>query len=125
VSFNYLGQLDQALPETLPFRPAAESIGPLQSPRGDRSHSLYFSGSVAGGRLHLTCVYSRNLYRRATIEELTGNIADALRTIITHCQSAEAGNFTPSDFTLAKLDERELSRISSLLNEIDDSDEEE
>jgi amino acid adenylation domain-containing protein/non-ribosomal peptide synthase protein (TIGR01720 family) len=125
VSFNYLGQFDQALPETSPFRPAGESIGPLQSPRGERSHPLYFSGSVAGGQLHLACVYSRNLYRRATIEELTGNIAEALRSIITHCQSAEAGGFTPSDFTLARLDERKLDRISSLLNEIGDSEEEE
>jgi non-ribosomal peptide synthase protein (TIGR01720 family) len=125
VSFNYLGQFDQALPETSPFRPAGESIGPLQSPRGERSHSLYFSGNVAGGQLRLTCVYSRNLYRRATIEVLTGNIAEALRSIISHCNSAEAGGFTPSDFTLARLDERKLDRISSLLNEIDDSEEEE
>jgi amino acid adenylation domain-containing protein/non-ribosomal peptide synthase protein (TIGR01720 family) len=124
VSFNYLGQFDQALPETSPFRPAGESIGPLQSPRGERSHSLYFSGSVAGGQLHLTCIYSRNLYRRATIEKLTGNIAEALRSIITHCQSAEAVGFTPSDFTLARLDERKLDRISSLLNEIDLQEEE-
>jgi amino acid adenylation domain-containing protein/non-ribosomal peptide synthase protein (TIGR01720 family) len=124
VSFNYLGQFDQALPETSPFRPAGESIGTLQSPRGERSHSLYFSGSVAGGQLHLTCIYSRNLYRRATIEELTGNIAEALRSIITHCQSAEAGGFTPSDFKLARLDERKLDRISSLLNEIDLEEEE-
>jgi amino acid adenylation domain-containing protein/non-ribosomal peptide synthase protein (TIGR01720 family) len=125
VSFNYLGQFDQALPETSPFRPAEESAGPLQSPRGDRSHPLYFSGNVAGGQMRLTCVYSRNLYRRATIEELTGNIAEALRSIISHCQSAEAGGFTPSDFTLARLDQRRLDRISSLLDEIDDSEEEE
>jgi amino acid adenylation domain-containing protein/non-ribosomal peptide synthase protein (TIGR01720 family) len=125
VSFNYLGQFDQALPETSPFRPASESIGPLQSLRGERSHLLYFSGNVAGGQMRLTCIYSRNLYRRATIEELTGNIAEALRSIITHCQSAEAGGFTPSDFALARLDERKLDRISSLLNEIDDLQEEE
>ncbi|MBO0797273.1 MAG: non-ribosomal peptide synthetase, partial [Blastocatellia bacterium] len=125
VSFNYLGQFDQALPETSPFRPADESIGPLQSLRGERGHLLYFSGSVAGGQLHLTCVYSRNLHRRATIEELTGNIVEAVRSIITHCQSVEANGFTPSDFTLAKLDERKLERISSLLNEIDVSEEEE
>jgi amino acid adenylation domain-containing protein/non-ribosomal peptide synthase protein (TIGR01720 family) len=123
VSFNYLGQLDQALPETSPFGPASESIGPLQSPRGDRSYLLYINGSVIGGQLHLTSIYSRNLYRRSTIVELTGNIAEELRSIITHCQSADAGGFTPSDFTLAGLDEQKLSRISSLLNEIDDSEE--
>ncbi len=123
VSFNYLGQFDQALPDTSPFRPAGESIGPLQSSGGERSHLLYFSGNVAGGQMRLTCIYSRNLYRSATIEELTGNIVDALRSIITHCQSAEAGGFTPSDFTLARLDERKLDRISSLLDEIDDMQE--
>ncbi len=125
VSFNYLGQLDHALPETSPFGPASESIGPLQSPRGDRSYLLYINGSVIGGQLHLTSIYSRNLYRRSTIEELTGNIAQELRSIITHCQSAEAGGFTPSDFTLANLDEQDLSRISGLLDEIDATDGEE
>lgn len=121
MSFNYFGQLDQALPETSPFAPASESIGPLQSPRGDRGSLLHINGSVVGGQLHLTTIYSRNLYRRSTIEELTGNIAEELRSIITHCQSAEAGGFTPSDFTLAKLNEQELSRISGLLDEIDDA----
>ncbi|MGE0127959.1 MAG: amino acid adenylation domain-containing protein [Blastocatellales bacterium] len=120
MSFNYLGQLDQALPENSPFRPASESAGPLQSPRGERSYLLHINGSVAGGQLHLTSIYSRNLYRRSTIVELTENIAEALRSIITHCQSAEAGGFTPSDFTLAKLNEQELSRISDLLDEIDE-----
>jgi hypothetical protein len=33
LSFNYLGQLDQALSDSLLFRPAQESSGPPRSPR--------------------------------------------------------------------------------------------
>jgi len=123
VSFNYLGQLDQVLPESSPFGPAPESAGPLHSPQGNRSYLLYLSGSVSGGQMRLTCIYSENLYRRSTIERLTQNIAEALQAIITHCQSAEAGGYTPSDFTLAKLDEQGLSHISSLLDATDDFEE--
>jgi amino acid adenylation domain-containing protein/non-ribosomal peptide synthase protein (TIGR01720 family) len=124
VSFNYFGQFDQVLPESSPFGPASESCGPLHSPRGSRSYLLYLNGSVAGGQLRLTCLYSENLYRQTTIEGLTQGIAEALRSIIAHCQSAEAGGYTPSDFSLAKLDEEKLSQISSLLEELDDFEEE-
>jgi hypothetical protein len=34
VSFNYLGQFDQLLPEGALFGPATESVGPARSPRG-------------------------------------------------------------------------------------------
>jgi non-ribosomal peptide synthase protein (TIGR01720 family) len=120
VSFNYFGQFDQVLSESSPFRPARESVGPLHSPRGHRSHLLYFSGSVIGGQLQLSCIYSENLYRRATIEELTQKVVEELRAIIAYCRSAEAGGYTPSDFALAGLDEEKLGVISDLLDEVDE-----
>ena len=50
--------------------------------------------------------------------------ADALRSIIVHCQSSESESYTPSDFSLAKLDEQKLDKISSLLEEAEVSEEE-
>ncbi|HEY7496643.1 MAG TPA: condensation domain-containing protein, partial [Candidatus Tectomicrobia bacterium] len=124
VCFNYLGQFDQTLPDSSPFAVARESGGPSQSLRGHRSYLLYVSGGIIEGRLQLTCLYSENLYRRATIADLTQGMVAALRALIAHCQSAEVGDYTPSDFALAALDEQKLRKISGLLEEIDAAEEE-
>ena len=48
ISFNYLGQLDQALPEKAQLRPARESAGREQSPRAERPYLLDLNARVAG-----------------------------------------------------------------------------
>ena len=53
IIFNYLGQLDQILPQSSPFLMARESSGPGQSARGTRSHVLDISARVIGGQLQL------------------------------------------------------------------------
>jgi len=115
ISFNYMGQLDRALPEGSPFGPACESRGADRSLRGKRSHLLEINGSIAGGRLRLEWTYSENLHRRATIERLVQDFAEALRAIIAHCQSPEAGGVTPSDFPLAGLDQKKLDKVLAKL----------
>jgi non-ribosomal peptide synthase protein (TIGR01720 family) len=35
---------------------------------------------------------------------------EALRAVIAHCTTPEAGGFTPSDFPLAQLDQEELDQ---------------
>jgi non-ribosomal peptide synthase protein (TIGR01720 family) len=111
VSFNYLGQLDQALPETAPFGPAPEFSGAARSRRGRRQHLLEINGSVGGGRLHLTWMYSDQVHRRETIERLAHGYVEALRSIIAHCQSPEAGGYTPSDFPEAELSQKDLDKF--------------
>jgi non-ribosomal peptide synthase protein (TIGR01720 family) len=111
VSFNYLGQLHQDLPEALPFRPAREAIGPERSPRGSRKYLLEINGQVARGQLQLVWTYSENVHRHSTIEQLAQGYAEELRTLIRHCQSPEAGGFTPSDFPLLHLNQRHIDQI--------------
>ncbi len=86
VNFNYLGQFDQ-LPtaEWFPFQIAPESVGPEQSHRSLRTVLLHIVAIVTGGEMHLRCLYSKNLHRRETIERLTQDCADELRSLITHC----------------------------------------
>jgi non-ribosomal peptide synthase protein (TIGR01720 family) len=110
ISFNYLGQLDQALSESSLFRPARESSGPPHSPLGRRPHLLEVSGWVAEDRLHLEWSYSQRVHRRATVERLAQGFLEALEALIVHCQSPEAGGFTLSDFPLAQLDQDELDK---------------
>jgi len=116
VVFNYHGQLDQVLPESSPFQPAPESKGRNQAGEAAGRHRLEIDGSIRGGRLVLTWTYPESLYRRSTLESLAQDYLEALRAIIAHCLGAESGQFTPSDFPLAELDQDELQ---SALEEAD------
>ncbi|RMF26125.1 MAG: non-ribosomal peptide synthetase, partial [Chloroflexi bacterium] len=117
ISFNYLGQLDQAVPEGSPFGPAPESGGPAHSPRGKRSHLLEINGVIAGGRLQLEWTYSENLHHRSTIERLAQDFIEALRAIIAHCQSPDAVGYTPSDFAEFEWDQEDLDDIMAAISE--------
>jgi non-ribosomal peptide synthase protein (TIGR01720 family) len=121
VSFNYLGQVDRVLDDESRFCAAPESSGQPRSPRDCRQHLLEINSVVAAGRLQLSWTYSQHVHRRESIEEVAAQYIKALQRIIRHCQSEEAGGYTPSDFPLARLDEDKLDKLSLLINEIDDS----
>ncbi|HYG62803.1 MAG TPA: condensation domain-containing protein, partial [Thermoanaerobaculia bacterium] len=111
VSFNYLGQVDQGLPQDLPFFPAAESAGANRSRQAPRAHLLEWNGSVSGGRLRFLCTYAEGAHRAASIERLAAGFAKALRELIAHCRAPEAGGYTPSDFPLAGLSQGQLDKL--------------
>ncbi|MBV8202390.1 MAG: hypothetical protein JOZ15_17370, partial [Acidobacteria bacterium] len=82
VLFNYLGQLDAALPPGSRFAPALEATGDNVSPRNRRSHPLQVDAAIAGGRLRMTFAYSADLHRPETIERLAGWCRDELRRLL-------------------------------------------
>jgi len=110
VSFNYLGQLDRLLPEDSVFR-VLPSVGPPRSARDRRRHLIAVEGKVVGGRLRFAWIYSENLHRRATIERLAEGFEQALRALVFHCRSADAGSYTPSDFPKARLSQKDLEKL--------------
>jgi non-ribosomal peptide synthase protein (TIGR01720 family) len=111
VSFNYLGQVDQQLAGTTRFGLAAEGAGPSRSPSGRRQHLLEINGIVVEGRLQVSWTYSTNVHERNTLERLAGRYLEALRTLIRHCQSPQAGGFTPSDFPETGLTQQDLDKL--------------
>jgi non-ribosomal peptide synthase protein (TIGR01720 family) len=64
----------------------------------------------------LEWTYSENLHDQATIERLARDFAEALRALIAHCQSPDAGGVTPSDFALADLDQKKLDKMLARLS---------
>ncbi|MFO0760429.1 MAG: amino acid adenylation domain-containing protein [Byssovorax sp.] len=114
VSFNYLGQVDQALPEASPLRGAREPAGPTHSPRALRGHLVDVNASVIGGKLVVRFTYSENRHERATIEALSQGYAKALRALIDHCLSPGAGGATPSDFQEENLTDDLIAMVASL-----------
>ena len=123
ISFNYLGQFDQPRDDHSLFALAHEPTGPTESPRATRPYLLDLIAQVQDGCLQLRWIYSDSVHRRETIEYLANQFLQALRELIDHCLSPDAGGFTPSDFPLAQVDEEELSALENALDHLDDSPE--
>ena len=111
VSFNYLGQSDQVFSESSLLIPARESIGASRSQRGSRVYLLEINGIVAGGQLQMNWTYSKAIHRQSTIENLAEKFRQALRRLITHCQSPESVGYTPSDFPQMQFSSEELDEL--------------
>ncbi|MBD1806825.1 amino acid adenylation domain-containing protein [Microcoleus sp. FACHB-SPT15] len=120
VVFNYLGQFDQTLAESSLFKLAHESTGSSNSPRNYRAHLLSFTAYVVGGQLQLSCAYSEAVHRQSTIEALIQGFVAQMRSLIAHCQSPDAGGYTPSDFPLAKLTQQKLDELLGSSRQIED-----
>jgi len=120
VSFNYLGQFDQVLHKSGLFGIARESKGRTQSERGQLPYLIQINGSIIADSLQLTWTYSENIFSRTTVERLADRFLISLRALIAHCQSPEAGGFTPSDFPLAHVTQSELDQVVGSHKQIED-----
>ena len=98
ISFNYLGQFEGVLTEVSAFTSASESSGNEQSLQNHRTLVLEIDSMIVSDCLQINWTYSQNLHRQATIESLAQSYLTNLRALILHCQSPDAGGFTPSDF---------------------------
>jgi non-ribosomal peptide synthase protein (TIGR01720 family) len=111
VIYNNLGQFDHLTSSSSLFRFASESTGPLSNASSRRSHLLEATALIADGCMRFGFRYSENFHDRSTVESLAGSFLEALRTLIDHCASTDSGEFTPSDFPLAQLDQGQLDRL--------------
>ncbi len=119
ISFNYLGQLDQALTEGSALGPAREHAGPSRSLAGLRPHELEIIASVVERQLEVRWIYSTALGHEPSIARLAADFVRHLIALIEHCQTPGAGEVTAADFPLAKLDDDKLKWIGALLDQAD------
>ncbi|WYL93613.1 MAG: amino acid adenylation domain-containing protein [Gloeotrichia echinulata IR180] len=110
VSLNYLGQFDQVLSASAMLG-AVKEWKSEQSRRGNRSHILAISGLIQSGKLEMDFAYSEKIHKRDTIEKLALGFMEVLRSLIIHCQSKESPGYTPSDFSAAKLNQKQLDKF--------------
>src|SRR5262249_41615773 len=115
VTFNYLGQYGFEDDGSDAWKVAREPVGFDLSPLGKRPCLIEINGSVFQGRLELDWLYSESLYRRSTIEQLAEDYLAALRMLLRHCRSVDARRYTPSDFSKAKLTQKDLDKLISKL----------
>jgi len=120
ILFNYLGQFDQSFSESSLFDLAKESCGSTYSLQDKRNELLDINAFVVNGQLQVDWTYSHDNHRQSTIEALAEGFIIALRSLIAHCKSKEAGGYTPSDFPLAKLNQRKLDELLQKEPQIED-----
>lgn len=111
ISFNYLGQLDQTLPKESFLGLADESPGMEHALHNRLPYELYINAEVLNGRLNMTWTYSRNRFRRETVEGLSHTCVRLLQELIAHCVSPESGGYTPSDFPDVEIGQQALDAI--------------
>ncbi|TGV29330.1 non-ribosomal peptide synthetase, partial [Mesorhizobium sp. M00.F.Ca.ET.186.01.1.1] len=120
VLFNYMGKIDQIVGSDSLFGSAPESSGANLCPSAQRHHLLDVNSVVAGEQLHVTWRYSEKLHRESTIAAVAQNFMDALREIIVHCTLPEAGGYSPSDFPLAVLEQKQIDKHIGFDRQIED-----
>lgn len=108
LSFNYLGQFDQSFTQEAFLGLASEAYGADRDPDALRWHILSLNSIITNGQLILNWSYSANLHDRETIMDIANFFMQALRGLISHCLSPEAGGYTPSDFPESMLSQAEL-----------------
>jgi amino acid adenylation domain-containing protein/non-ribosomal peptide synthase protein (TIGR01720 family) len=115
VSFNYLGQFNQALGNSEWFGSVKE-VGEMNSSgRNLRSHLIDIKAYISDGQLQAEWIYSEAIHERKRIEGLADEFMTALRKLIAHCLSDDAGGFTPSDFPDAELSQEDLDDLMAEL----------
>ncbi|MCQ8129233.1 non-ribosomal peptide synthetase, partial [Methylomonas rivi] len=120
ILFNYLGQLDTAPGQEPLFILCTETTGLSRDPTGKRSHELEVIGSILNSCLQLSWRYSRERYRRDTLETLANRYLKHLQALIGHCSQTGTGGYTPSDFPLAALSPAQLDALNLPARQIDD-----
>jgi non-ribosomal peptide synthase protein (TIGR01720 family) len=117
VSFKYLGNFDQLIPQSSLFNLTQQPLKLNQSSSANRFYLLEINGIIVNEQLQLNWIYSTEIHRRETIETLASDYIEALRSIIAHCQSLEEQKFTPSDFPRANLSKQNLDKLLAKINQ--------
>ncbi|MEU9096723.1 non-ribosomal peptide synthase/polyketide synthase [Streptomyces sp. NPDC048361] len=112
VGFNYHGQWDAGTGGSDGLlRTALTPTGRDTDPDAPRPYVLDITGIVQEGRLELGWNYPAAVHDEATVRALAEQTVAALRAIVAHCASPEAGGRSPSDFPLAGLSQNALDRL--------------
>jgi surfactin family lipopeptide synthetase A len=96
VSFNYLGQL--TVDGSALFQPVPEALDNYSiHPDLEMRQDLSFTGIVQHGCLNIAISYSRERFRKSSVETLLREYVDALTRLIRHCMERTTVELTPSD----------------------------
>jgi non-ribosomal peptide synthase protein (TIGR01720 family) len=111
MSFNYLGQFDQALSPDGLYQTTTHSYGTPQDLDDPRICLLGVDGYISFGKLRMNWASSRKLFKTETLRRLGQEFLAVLRELI-ESSGSDVASLTPSDFPLAKLSQQQLDKIA-------------
>jgi amino acid adenylation domain-containing protein/non-ribosomal peptide synthase protein (TIGR01720 family) len=111
IHFRYAGQFN------IPVQSAFAAFDQREPNMPTRQYQLDINAAIVADRLEIGWWYSDQIYSSATVEELAQSFIAALRRLIQHCLSPEAGGYTPSDFPLLNADQQKLNKLLGKLRQ--------
>ena len=114
VIFNYLGQINPVKSEFFTLD-ILESSQFNRSPEQIRRYLLEINGFVSQNKLQLNWIYSQNIHKRQTIEYWANHFITAIKALITYASTPEAEAYTPSDFSSARINQKQLDKLLTKL----------
>ncbi|MEB3282828.1 MAG: amino acid adenylation domain-containing protein [Lyngbya sp.] len=114
VIFNYLGQLNPVKSEWFTLD-ISESSQFNRSPDQIRRYLLEINGFVSQNKLQFNWIYSQNIHQRETIEYWANHFITAIKALITYASTPEAEAYTPSDFSSARINQKQLDKLLTKL----------
>jgi amino acid adenylation domain-containing protein/non-ribosomal peptide synthase protein (TIGR01720 family) len=100
-TFNFLGTFTQDLS-------GESSIGECVDPQNTSTHSLDANGLIVNGKLEFNFSFPPSTSEKAKL--VAEKFAQSLRALVTAAQASEGG-FTPSDFPLLSLSQKQLDLL--------------
>ncbi|MFE3318801.1 amino acid adenylation domain-containing protein [Nocardia sp. NPDC059195] len=105
LSFNYLGRAVTGDDPWVPRRFAATN-----DDRAPLAAVVDINAVLTDAGLEVTWAYASRLLGEAEVRELADLWSQALRALVTHAGSGDAGGRTPSDFELVTVDQPQIER---------------
>ncbi len=112
VLFNYLGYFSQQDKDEY-FCMIDQDVGDSVSPKRPQNHPLVFNIIIVEGCLKFMIDYDKCYYDANQIKQLSENIDQSIKDIVSHCLDENNGHFTPSDFPLAEVKHDQLNHWQS------------
>lgn len=114
VIFNYLGQINPIKSDFFNLD-ISESSQFNRSPDEVRRYLLEINGFVSQNQLQLNWIYSQNIHKRETIEYWASHFITAIKALIAYASSPIAEAYTPSDFSAARINQKQLDKFITKL----------
>ncbi|HKB47046.1 MAG TPA: condensation domain-containing protein, partial [Ktedonobacterales bacterium] len=93
---------------------------PPAEPQAQRPYLIEVKPGLVDGRLCVEWEYDAHVHRSATVEKLAAAFREHLKAVVEHCLTPGRRGYTPSDFPLAQLDQRQLDRLFSGAGHLED-----
>jgi non-ribosomal peptide synthase protein (TIGR01720 family) len=111
ISFNYLGQFDQAFSPDSGFDLAPDSKGEDRHPENPRHCLINIESAVREKKLFLGFTYSTKIFSIETMQALASYFEDEIHQIIHSSKSPDTPGMAASDFPLANLKQDKLNKL--------------